>query len=117
MTSFAVFGLTQLVILLAVWFICGWVAYAIAPDRPALFFLVTFFILGPFGVAAALIAPLPEQPVSRRKIAAGRRRFLCPRCGAENDIPEKDEGYSCWRCSERRKVDPLQKVSPPSNKG
>jgi hypothetical protein len=29
-----------------------------------------------------------------------RRRFVCPRCGADNDIPEKDESYDCWRCSE-----------------
>src|SRR5947209_3988345 len=28
----------------------------------------------------------------RPPIATGRRRFICPRCGAENDIPEKDEG-------------------------
>jgi DNA-directed RNA polymerase subunit RPC12/RpoP len=100
----------QLVIFPVVWLICAAVAQAVAPDRNKMFFWVTFLILGPLGVAAALIAQ-PEQTVTRRAVAAGRRRFVCPRCGAENDIPENDESYNCWRCSERRKVGPPKNVN------
>jgi hypothetical protein len=84
-------GILQLVIILVVWLICAAVAWTLAPDRDMTFFLVTLLILGPLGVAAALIAqprdPEPA-PAPRRPVAAGRRRFICPRCGAENDIPE-----------------------------
>jgi hypothetical protein len=71
---------------------------------------MTFFFMGPLGIAAALImtaiedyAPrLPE----RRKVAGGRQRFTCPRCGAESDIPDKDTSYECWQWGEVRKVMP-----------
>lgn len=98
-------------VLFAVYLVCGVLAYMIAPDRPATFFWVTFLMLGPLGVLAALIAPLPEQPVTRRKVATGRRRFICPRCGAENDIPEADKSYICWRCSEHNTVEPAKTVA------
>jgi DNA-directed RNA polymerase subunit RPC12/RpoP len=100
------------VTLLLIWLVCGVVAQAVAPDRRATFFWVTFLILGPLGVAAALIAQ-PSHAGNWRPVAAGRRRFVCPRCGAENDIPEKDASYDCWRCSERRKVEP-KKTEPPA---
>jgi DNA-directed RNA polymerase subunit RPC12/RpoP len=93
----------QAVIAFFVWLVCGFVAQAVAPDRNTMFFWVTFLILGPLGVAAALIAQ-PRPSVTRREVAAARRRFVCPRCGAENDIPKSDKSYDCWRCSEHRTV-------------
>ena len=98
-------GFLQLGIIFGVWFICGAVAWTISPDRHALYFWVTFLILGPLGVAAALVAgSVQQEPAVKRAIAEGRRRFFCPRCGAENDIPEADKSYDCWRCSEHRTV-------------
>jgi hypothetical protein len=44
-------------VLVAVYFVCGFLAYMVAPDGPATFFWLTFLILGPVGLAAALIAP------------------------------------------------------------
>jgi DNA-directed RNA polymerase subunit RPC12/RpoP len=110
-------GILELVIILVVWLICAGVAWTLAPDRYMTFFLVTLLILGPLGVAAALIAQPRDAVPPRRSVAAGRRRFVCPRCAAENDIPENDESYNCWRCSERRKVEPPKKVTPPAKKG
>jgi DNA-directed RNA polymerase subunit RPC12/RpoP len=103
--------------LLFVWGISALVAGMIASDR-GLGFLgfaaVTFFFLGPLGPGFALIAPhgaiedlqLQGLQDAARSIAKGRRRFLCPRCGADNDIPEADTSYDCWRCSEHRPVKP-----------
>jgi hypothetical protein len=98
----------QLAIIFVVWFICGTVAGVIAPDRNNLFFWLTFLLLGPLGVAAALIAQPVEQP--SRAVAAGRQRFTCPRCGAENDIPDSDRSYDCWRCPEHRSVRPANRT-------
>src|ERR1700722_462036 len=103
----------QAVIVFFVWLVCGFVAQAVAPDRNKMFFWVTFLILGPLGVAAALIAQ-PEQTVTRRAVAAGRRRFVCPRCSAGNDIPESDKSYDCWRCSEHRTVKAAAKETRPA---
>jgi DNA-directed RNA polymerase subunit RPC12/RpoP len=99
-------------IVVIVWVACAVVAAFVAPDdRTVTFTVITMFILGPIGVAAAAIAqprevPAPEPPArpERRAVADGRRRFNCPRCGAENDIPREDTAYDCWRCSEHRKV-------------
>lgn len=80
---------------------------------------MTFFFLGPLGPGFALLAgrevngvpvgptppPPPPEP-DKRKVADGRRRFICPRCGTENDIPEADTSYDCWRCTEYRAVKP-----------
>jgi DNA-directed RNA polymerase subunit RPC12/RpoP len=110
-------GILQLVIILVVWLICAAVAWTLAPDRDMTFFLVTLLILGPLGVAAALIAqPRDPEPAAppRRPVAAGRRRFICPRCGAENDIPESDRSYGCWRCSEHRTVQAATKETKPA---
>jgi DNA-directed RNA polymerase subunit RPC12/RpoP len=97
------------VIVIIVWVVCAVVAAIVAPDgRQLTFTLITLFILGPIGVAAAAIAQpreVPElQPAPRRVVAEGRRRFTCPRCGADNDIPQADTSYDCWRCSEHRNV-------------
>ena len=40
---------------------------------------------------------------------------MCLKCGAENDIPEADASYDCWRCSEHRPVQPAKPaVRPPT---
>jgi DNA-directed RNA polymerase subunit RPC12/RpoP len=82
------------------------------PDRYAgRLFWLTLLFMGPLGIAAALImrtiednaTKLPEAP-AKRKIADGRRRFTCPKCGTENDIQETDRSYDCWCCGEHRTV-------------
>jgi DNA-directed RNA polymerase subunit RPC12/RpoP len=107
-------------VLAAAPFILGvllWIALAVVaaivapPYRRPTFCLLTLFILGPLGVAAAAIAQ-PRQaatidpPPLVRRVAAGRQRFTCPRCGADNDIPKAGTSYDCWRCSEHRNVQP-----------
>jgi DNA-directed RNA polymerase subunit RPC12/RpoP len=114
--AFAFFTIGWILFLLFVWSICALVAGFIASDRQRsfwLFFVTTFFFLGPIGVGFALIAPrgemdrLPPAPVpAKRPIADGRQRFTCPRCGAESDLPNADTSYECWRCGEVRKVKP-----------
>ncbi len=41
-----------------------------------------------------------------RETVKGRQRFICPRCGAENDLPNAQTSYDCWRCAEHRNVIP-----------
>ena len=107
-----IFGmdLASLLTLILIWLIAAVVAALIAHRRgcnPIVFFLVTLFFLGPVGPGFALIAqPEADPDAAVRKVADGRRRFACPRCGAENDIPDTDSSYNCWRCNERRKVRP-----------
>src|SRR6476619_6704134 len=96
-------GLGWLIIVLVVWLVNAIVAALVAPaDRTMTFFCLTLLILGPVGVLAASVAqsrePLYAAPPAR-PIAPGRRRFICPRCGAENDVAEPDASYDCWRCS------------------
>lgn len=114
--GFALLGLTllPLIVILVVWFIAAIVAAAIAESRgrsPAGFFLVTFFFLGPLGPGFALLAgrevngvPVAPAPAEPDKVADGRRRFICPRCRARNDIPNADRAYDCWRCNDHRTV-------------
>lgn len=108
-------GLAPFFIVFFVWLICAVVAGLIAQTRARSgvgFALATFFLLGPLGVGFALIAPrgdVEEQLLQlriekRRGVAEGRQRFICPRCGVENDIPNADTSYDCWRCSEHRTV-------------
>jgi DNA-directed RNA polymerase subunit RPC12/RpoP len=116
--GFAILGLTllPLIILFVVWLISAIVAAVIAEGRgrsAVAFGLVTFFFLGPLGPGFALLAgredngvplgPQPAQP-EKRKVAEGRRRFICPRCGGENEILDADTSYDCWRCNEHRAV-------------
>lgn len=112
-TAFAFLGLIPLIVLFLVWFISAAVAAIIAMERnrsPVLFGLCTFFFLGPIGVGIALLATRGEldqlPPSAKPKVAAGRRRFTCPRCLADNDIPDADSSYDCWRCNEHRNVKP-----------
>lgn len=108
-TAFGI-GLASLLTLVLVWLIAAVVTALIAHHRgrnPIVFFLVTLFFLGPVGPGFALVAQPDSDPEDGvRKVAEGRRRFVCPRCGAENDIPDTDSSYNCWRCDERRKVRP-----------
>jgi hypothetical protein len=83
------------------------VASALAPsDRRWTFFWLTIF-LGPLGIVLAVVAS-PRDPAyfapRPRPVAPGRNGFTCPRCGADNDIPDNDTEYSCWRCGEHRVV-------------
>ena len=104
-------------VLLFVWIISAVVAGLIANYyRERSFgavFWVTFFFLGPQGPGFALIAPHGgienAQLQGPRKTPEGRRRFVCPRCNAENNIPEDDTSYDCWRCSEHRTIKPKAK--------
>jgi DNA-directed RNA polymerase subunit RPC12/RpoP len=116
-------------IILIVWGISAFVAGMIAGDRDRSFFgfaAVTFFFLGPLGPGFALIAthgriekaqlqasgwPM-KRTLQLRAVAEGRHRFICPRCGAQNDIPNADTSYDCWQCSEHRNVEP--KVAKPA---
>jgi DNA-directed RNA polymerase subunit RPC12/RpoP len=113
-TALAFLGFLPFVLMFIVWFICAVAAAAVAADRDRSsigFFCLTFFLLGPLGVAVAVLATRgeldrlpPSEP--KRKVAEGRQRFTCPRCGAESDIPNADTSYDCWRCGEHRKVKP-----------
>jgi DNA-directed RNA polymerase subunit RPC12/RpoP len=106
---FGFFAVMPFIIAIVVWIVCAVVAAVVAPDdRQVTFALITLFILGPIGVAAAAIAQPrgvpPPRPAPKRPVADGRRRFTCPRCSADNDIPQADTSYDCWRCSEHRNV-------------
>jgi DNA-directed RNA polymerase subunit RPC12/RpoP len=108
-------GIAWLIIFVVVWLVNAFVAGLVAPkDRATTFFWITLLILGPLGVLAASVAqsrePLNVEPPAR-PIAAGRRRFICPKCGAENDIPKHDASYDCWRCSEHRTVQRIETVA------
>lgn len=116
--AFLAFG--PFFVILFVWLICAAVAGFIAMDRDRSgigFFLATFFFLGPLGVGVALLAtrgemdrlpppPPPAPAPPKRPIPDGRRRFMCPRCGAESDIKDTDTSYKCWRCGEQCTVKP-----------
>jgi DNA-directed RNA polymerase subunit RPC12/RpoP len=96
---------------IALWIGTAFLAWRLAPDdRPWAFFWMTLFFLGPLGIAAALVAQ-PRDVAQSRRLASGRRRFVCPRCGADNDIPESDRSYDCWRCSEHRTVQAAKKAA------
>jgi len=110
--ALAFLGLLPFAVAFFVWFICAVIAAAIAADRDRSslgFFCLTFFLLGPLGVAVAVLATRGEldrlpSPGPKRKVAEGRQRFTCPRCGADSDVPNADTSYDCWRCGEHRKV-------------
>jgi len=96
--------------------ISAFVAMGIGPRRYGGRLFFSTVLIGPLSVAVALILkgiedyrptppPLPE-PKPPRLLAAGRRRMVCPRCGAETDIPDVDTSFDCWRCDEHRVVKP-----------
>jgi DNA-directed RNA polymerase subunit RPC12/RpoP len=117
--ALAFLGFLPFVILFLTWLVSAIVAGVIAEERGRSgfgFAAATFFFLGPLGVGVALLATRGEvdrlPPTERRKVADGRQRFICPRCGAENDIPESDTSYDCWRCGEHRSVKPKVASKP-----
>jgi 4-amino-4-deoxy-L-arabinose transferase-like glycosyltransferase len=92
------FLLGNLLIAFCVWLIlfsiCGLVATLVCPPLDRLrWFLLTFFVLGPIGVAFAAIAP-PKTPPT----PLGYDAQHCPRCVARNNVPENRSEYICWRC-------------------
>ncbi|MGX9673002.1 hypothetical protein [Mycobacterium sp. HM-7] len=120
--ALAAFSWLWLFFWLFVWFICAIVAGAIAEERGRSgigFAAATFFFLGPLGVGVALLATRGEldrlpPAQAKRKVAEGRRRFICLRCGAETDIRDADTSFTCWRCDESCTVTPKAgaKVAP-----
>lgn len=116
--SFADLPIFLVVVIFAVW-LGVWIGIAVAAsnlapqERDSQFFWATLLVLGPLGLAAALIAQPRDSvaKVARRPVTSGRRRFTCPRCGADNDIPESDRSYDCWRCTEHRIVKAAKKAT------
>jgi DNA-directed RNA polymerase subunit RPC12/RpoP len=113
LAGLALLGLLPILPILFVWFSTAFVAGLIAVSREHSFwgfFFATFFFLGPLGVGVALLATRGELDYAHvppmRKVAEGRQRFICPRCGAESDISYTDTPYDCWCCGEHRKVKP-----------
>jgi DNA-directed RNA polymerase subunit RPC12/RpoP len=101
----------QIVIAVLIWLACGIAASTVGPQRySARLFFLTTFLLGPLGLAAALIMSAITDAPQPRPVYPGRQRYACLRCGADNDIPSSDEEFECWRCSEHRGVTP--RVAP-----
>ena len=108
---------TPLAILALLWLVIAIVAAIVAPrGRTSTFFFLTLLLLGPVGVVAASIAQ-PRDPEylvpPPRPVAPGRRRFFCPRCGVDNDIPDAVTAYECWRCGEHQNVEHSAAAVPP----
>jgi predicted RNA-binding Zn-ribbon protein involved in translation (DUF1610 family) len=92
------------IVIIVVWVVIAVVASFVAPDRSATFFWTTLLFLGPLGLMAALIAqPRPRQ---WRPLVNGRRRIVCVRCGAEQDVLETETQFPCWQCGEVKRVTP-----------
>jgi hypothetical protein len=91
---FAIFAGAWILTILAflvIWVVCGFIAWAVAPDdRRWTFFWLTFLLFGPLGILAASVAS-PRNPtyfadsfaVEQRPRAKGRERYWCSRCGAQ----------------------------------
>jgi DNA-directed RNA polymerase subunit RPC12/RpoP len=45
-------------------------------------------------------------------IPAGRRRFLCARCGVTQNIRADKTSYDCWQCGESYAIPPKRKRGP-----
>lgn len=88
---------TPVLLAFIAWVVVALIAAWIAPfDKRMRFFLITLFILGPFGVMAAAIA----QPRSSNEDPpdSNRTRFICPRCRARSDTENSATGFECWQC-------------------
>ena len=91
-----IFGnlLLAVVLWLLVFGALGAVAALVAPrGRRLVFFLLTFFLFGPLGIALAAIAN-PREP----NPPSGMRDQFCRRCAARNFVGDDDDSYQCWRC-------------------
>jgi DNA-directed RNA polymerase subunit RPC12/RpoP len=86
------------------WLVLAVVASLVAPaDRSGTFFWTTLLFLGPLGLMAALIAQ-PRPRVQWRPLADGRRRIVCVRCWAEQDVLKTEAEFRCWQCGEVKHV-------------
>lgn len=84
-----------LLVAVAVWALLAWLAAGLAPsDRQMTFFWLGLF-MGPVAIPLAIVAS-PRDPAyfapPPRPVVPDRRRFVCPRCGADNDIPQTTPG-------------------------
>lgn len=107
-------------ILVGVWVLSGLMAVAFGPPRYSGRLFLSAIALGPLSVAVALVMtavvdnvpqlpepPAPPPPPAPRKIAPGRRRGECLRCGAHTDVPEKDvAAFECWQCGQLLSLKP-----------
>jgi hypothetical protein len=104
-------------VVLFLWLLVAVVASLVAPDdRRWTFFWITLFFLGPLGIAAAAIAQ-PRTPLyvalASRPRAKERQRHVCPRCGADSDLPKGAVAFDCWRCSEHVELEAPQAFQAP----
>jgi hypothetical protein len=105
--SHFVLALLAVLVLTAIWVAIAWLASGLAPtDRRVTFFWLILF-MGPLAIVLAIVAS-PRDPAyfapRPRPVGAGRKRFACHRCGADNDIPQNETQFSCWRCGEKMRV-------------
>ncbi|MFF8323296.1 hypothetical protein ACH49M_03310 [Rhodococcus qingshengii] len=84
-----------LVVLVAVWLVCGMVAAVIAArkSRSAGGFFVLGFLFGPIGVLVAILAARGNPAAPK-----GSRSVTCPRCNAQQNISATQGQYECWQC-------------------
>ncbi|MCV7198587.1 hypothetical protein [Mycobacterium angelicum] len=62
------------------------------------------------------------EAAAKTKIPEGRRKFICPRCGAAQNVPENDSSYECWQCGDHRvvqskKIAKAAKTTPQTKSG
>jgi hypothetical protein len=89
------FFVTIVVVWLVLWMIPAFVAAIVAPaGRGLVFFLLTFFLLGPLGVGFAAVAT--ERP----KPSPGMYAMRCIRCNASQNLDLEEKKFDCWRCGE-----------------
>lgn len=78
-------------------FLVGWIICIIAAiiignakGRPPADSFMFGAVLGLIGVILVAVLPAPAPH--------GMRKVKCPRCDANQNIPEDDEQYACWQC-------------------
>jgi uncharacterized membrane protein YczE len=80
------------VLALCVGLACGVAAALIADrkNRSAGIYFVLGLLLGAIGILIAAVAKPGAPP--------GTRAVRCPRCNANQNIPEVDSEFECWQC-------------------
>jgi hypothetical protein len=85
------------------WVVCALVASSMAPvGRGGEFFILTLLLLGPLGLAVAMLL----KPVG--KAPRGRLLRLCSPCAARQYVPYQATSFDCWRCNEHVDVQPAK---------
>jgi ribosomal protein S27AE len=87
-----------------VWLGLAMLAGVFAPDDREGTFIALTLLFGPLGILAAAVASprdLDYFAHEPRRIAKGRTRYQCSRCGAESDLANA-KNFSCWRCEETK---------------